>query len=136
VICTGAEAQDLLRTLFADIDAGRKPPVATYFTTPDAFLSWWDPTLVPDSVITAETGNDTAALQAHLDALASAGAVLSLTRFASRGYTGNDGRDAGGEFTFDIRGRPDSTTRLSSGAGEGIIDCYRGKIKQMSIDQW
>src|SRR5262245_2381288 len=52
VICTGSEAQDLLRTLFADIDAGRTPTVASYFTTPDAFLSWWDPTLVPDSVIT------------------------------------------------------------------------------------
>ncbi|HEY7176147.1 MAG TPA: hypothetical protein VH442_14610, partial [Micromonosporaceae bacterium] len=43
VICTGSEAQDLLRTLFADIDAGRVSPVAAYFTTPEAFLSWWDP---------------------------------------------------------------------------------------------
>jgi hypothetical protein len=135
--CDGSSGQPLLAALFADLGRGEAPPVATFFSAPNNFLRWEDPTTGTD--ITAGFGADTStytldALQSHLDALALDGVDGTITHFAIDGNPDGDAsRDGGGLFRFDLRARWHGNDSEASEGGIGVIDCATGKLKEVVI---
>jgi hypothetical protein len=141
VICDGAAALDPLRALFADVTAGRSPALGTYFTVPDDFVSWWDPTLgLGDGITVQAAPGQTRAtldgLRDHLVTLESRHAQVALVDFAPGDYEAGNTPNAGGGFTFTIHARPDASTPAADGSGQGTVDCYTGRIKTLAIDDW
>jgi len=132
--CTGNAGRRLLTALFAALSAGRPTPVGTYFTQPVRFVRWIDPlayvTFLPgpgDDNVTLD------ALQAHLDALARAGASATIVGFTDDGYQAYGQNEAGGWFTFDLRVRWRAGAAVTDAVGSGAVDCDSGKLTLVDI---
>lgn len=138
-ICTGRDGEAVLRAFFDDLSSGKKGLVATYFVAPLDFVRWSDPT---SGLITFLPGpdNDTVtldALQAHLDSLQQQGAHVTLTRFRDAGFEADKTNgEAGGWFSFDIRGSPNGRAAVKDGNGKGAVDCGTKKLKALVIHNW
>ena len=137
VSCDGTSGQPLLAELFADLARGQPTPVGRFFSAPQNFLRWKDPTT--DTDIIAGFGADTStytldALQSHLDALARDGVAGTVTHFAIDGNPRGYGRDPGGGlFRFDLRARWHVGDSETDEGGTGMIDCATGKLKEVVI---
>jgi hypothetical protein len=97
-------------------------------------LRWIDPlayvTFLPrpgDDNITLD------ALQAHLDALARAGASATIVGFTDDGYQAYGQNEAGGWFTFDLQVRWRAGGAVADAAGSGAVDCGSRKLKLVDI---
>ena len=139
LLCNGTGGKALLTGLLADLNAGRTPALATYFSPPIDFVRWWDPTTPEVITFLPGPGSGTVtldALQAHLEELAGGGFSVRLVDFADAGYQGSaQNGDAGGWFEFDLRGHS-AGTATRDGGGKGAVDCASGRLKVLVVDGW
>jgi hypothetical protein len=119
-VCTGRDEEAVLRAFFDDLSSDGDDLVTRYFTTPQDFTRWWDPTA--GSVLYDS-------LQAHLTRLQRDGVTVTVTGFTDHGFGGSStNNDVGGEFTFEASGQMTNGGELVRG-GKGGISCETGKLK-------
>lgn len=140
VLCNGTAGRDLVTGLLADLTAGRRADVATYFSPPVAFVRWWDPT-APEVITFMPGPTDNSVtldgLQAHLDDLAHGGFAGRIVGFVDQGYAGTQTvNEAGGWFSFTLRGHATQAGANADGDGKGAVDCASRKLKILVVDGW
>lgn len=139
VLCNGSAGETLLRGLLAALGAGRRVDLTAYFSPPESFVRWFDPSDPAIVTFLPGPGSETFtldALQARLDKLSRAGLSARLTGFTDGGYQAGAVGEEGGWFAFDLRGRGGRSGPDSDGGGKGAVDCASGKLKVLVIDGW
>ena len=128
--CTGRGGEAVLRAFFDHISHNGSDLLDAYFAPAQDFVRWWDPTRESGDVV-PYTG-----LQEHLSRLRQDGVDVAVIGFSDQGFQGGTSGEAGGWFTFDIRGRLSKDTAVKVGNGKGAIDCRTGKLKALVVDDW